>query len=283
MQMTVFAACVLLGVGAFAVLRPAKTSGQWNDEYSALVWNSAKVERQNRQVTLQSGELGVSSWGAPFEVVAKGHTVRVEAGSGVVRVAGDSVTVDVAEGVLSFDGTLQSATRASKSAAGLLGSRVAELESVAARPRRLVARAEQAVSERRFEDAVDAFAAVATSGSLDAEVANYKQGELELRQLAQPARALATFEAGEQRFAAGALSQERQLSAIESCVKLERWDEVERRTAAFLVSHVESERRDEVKVLHARALAARGDVSAACAELREVPAERATALRGVCR
>lgn len=283
LQVAAFATCIALGAGLFAVLRPVKTSGQWNDEYSALVWTSAKVERQNRQVALEGGELGVSSWGAPVEVVAKGHTIRVEAGSGVVRVAGDSVTVDVTEGVLSFDGTLREATRASKDAAGSLSNRVAEIESAAARPRRLVARAERAVSERRFEDAVDAFAAVATSGSLDAEVANYKQGELELRQLGRPARALATFEAGEQRFTSGALRQERQLSAIESCVKLERWVEVERRTSAFLENHADSERRDEVKVLHATALAARGDVSGACAELREVPADRATSLREVCR
>jgi hypothetical protein len=103
------------------------------------------------------------------------------------------------------------------------------VETPALRSRRLLRRAERAITEQRFDDASGDLETVATSGSLDAEVANFKKADLELRRLGNPTRALATLEAGEARFPTGALSQERQLTALESCAKLERWAEVERR------------------------------------------------------
>lgn len=280
------AGCAVLGVGLTELLRPKVTSGQWSDEHSAVVWTQAQaqVQAQSRRVALEHGDVAVSSWGAPLEVKAKGHLVQVESGVALVHVAGESVTVSVVEGVLSFDGTTQTASRsiAMPSAAGALLARVIALESPTARPQRLVFEAERAMTEQRFDDAARAFEEVAFSGSLEAEVANFKQGELELRRLEQPAKALETFEAGEARFPKGALSQERQLSAIESCVKLKDWSSVERRTKDFLLSHASSERAEEVALLHATALAARGDWMHACAELARLPKSQGNLLRAQC-
>jgi hypothetical protein len=246
-----FGACVALGVVATRALMPKDTSAQWSDAQSAVVWTQARASRTGHSVTLDRGEVAVSSWGAPVEVAAKGHVIRVDRGVVVVHVAGDSVTAEVVDGVLSFDGeTRQAGPRAVSSP---LVAALEALESPTAQPQRLSARAERAVAERRFEDAARAFAEVASSGSLDAEVANFKKGELELRELGRPEAALATFEAGDSRFSSGALSQERALSAIESCVKLSRWSEVEQRTAAFLARHADSERSEEVLGLHVQA------------------------------
>lgn len=203
-----------------------------------------------RHFLLERGELAVSSWGVPVEVKAGGHVVVVEHGVALVRVAGESVTAEVVEGALWFDGEERTNPRTPKTP---LSQRAVQLEGPEARPARLSALAELAQSERRFEDAAKAWAEVASSGSLDAEVANFKQGELELRELNRPLAALATFEAGEARFPAGALTQERQLSAIESCLRLGQWAEVSRRTSAFLASHPGSERADELRRLHERA------------------------------
>jgi hypothetical protein len=275
-----FCACVALGVVATRALLPRDTSAQWSDAQSAVVWTQARAARTERTVTLERGEVAVSSWGAPVEVAAKGHVIRVDRGVAVIRVAGDSVTAEVVDGVLSFDGeTRQAGPRPVSSP---LLATLEALESPTSRPQRLSARAERALAERRFEDAARAFAEVASSGSLDAEVANFKKGDLELRELSRPEAALATFEAGESRFPSGALTQERALSAIESCVKLGRWAEVEQRTASFLSRHADSERSEEVHLLHARAVGARGDWKTACVELSALPSERGASLRSQC-
>lgn len=274
-------ASIAVGVVVTRGLLPERDgAGRWGDEHSAVQWTQARATQQGRTLMLEHGAVAVSSWGAPFEVRAQGHVVRVERGVAVVHVAGESVTADAVEGALWFDGVERQA--AARAPVPALAQTIGDLESAGSRARRLVARAEQAVEERRFADAAAAFAEVASSGSLDAEVANFKKGELELRQLESPERALATFTAGEDRFPSGALTQERQLSALESCVKLSRWPEVERRTTAFLQRHAQSERADEVRGLHAQALAAQGDLPGACAELASLPLDRATSLRARC-
>jgi len=246
-------ASVLLGVVITRALLPRDTSHQWSDEQSAVVWTAARAERIERRVELQRGEVAVSSWGAKIDVAAKGHLISIEHGVAVIQVAGDSVTAEAIEGSLTFDGESRVARKPTTPSA--LVASVEALESPSARPVRLVARAEKAVTERRFADAVRAFDEVASSGSLDAEVANFKKGELELRELSKPDVALATFEAGETRFPSGALTQERQLSALESVVKLERWAEVERRATVFLSRFEDSERAEEVRGLRAQACA----------------------------
>ena len=271
---------VLLGAGVTrAVLRGQEADGQWHDGAASAVWSRAHIERSGHTLTLERGAVAVSSWGTPVEVHARSHVVVVERGVAIVQVAGESVTVELVEGALSFDGETRVAPTTT---ATLLSDAATRLDAPATRPLRLTARAETAERERRYDDAAKLWAEVAASGSLDAEVANFRQGELELRRLQQPARALATFDAGQARHPSGALTQERHLSAIESCVALARWDEVERRTAAFLEAHPQSERADEVRGLHARALLQRGASREACGELstlRDAP----TALLDACR
>ncbi len=257
---------------------------RWSDPHSAVLSTTARavLDPSSRRVTLESGEVALSSWGAPLELFAVGHTVRVERGVVVVRVAGDSVTVSPVEGVASFDGISVKATAASRIAAGALGQDVLSLESTTAQPRRLLARADAFITERDFPQAVSTLSAVAQLGGLDAEVALYKKGELELHQLSRPEAALDTFDDGDARFASGALRQERQLSAIEACVKLERWGAVLSRTEQFLSEHQASERADELRLLHASALAATGELKAACAEVARLPAGQGAELRASC-
>jgi len=242
------AASALVGVGVVKLVQSRTSSVEWSDERSAIAWNDARAQRTERRVTLEAGEVAVSSWGAPVEVAARGHVVRVEAGVTVVRVAGESVSVEVIEGALLLDGAEQVAKAKSVSSSPALTALEA-VETPALRSRRLLRRAERAITEQRFDDASGDLETVATSGSLDAEVANFKKADLELRRLGNPTRALATLEAGEARFPTGALSQERQLTALESCAKLERWAEVERRATDFLTQHPDSERRAEIEAL----------------------------------
>lgn len=242
------AASALVGVGVVKLVQSRTSSAEWSDERSAIAWSDARAQRTERHVTLESGEVAVSSWGAPVEVAARGHVVRVEAGVAVVRVAGDSVSAEVIEGSLLLDGAEHVAQAKSTVTSPALTA-LQQVESPALRSRRLLRRAERAITEQRFDDASGDLETVAASGSLDAEVANFKKAELELRRLGNPARALATLEAGEARFPSGALSQERQLTALESCAKLERWPEVERRATEFLAQHPDSERRAEIEAL----------------------------------
>jgi hypothetical protein len=286
MLIPVFAAAVLVGVSVTAlVLRPSSTDQRWNDSNAVVVWRAAhaSLDVQNRQVTVKSGEVALSSWGGPpLELRAAGHTVRVESGVAVVLVAGASVTVSPIDGAVWFDGTSMHANAASRTAAGELGREVLELESAVARPRRMLARADESVAEKNFDAAVATLSAVAELGTLDAEVALYKKGELQLRQLGRPEAALDTFDDGEARFVDGALTQERRLSALEACVKLSRWSAVVSRADAFLARHSDSERVDEVRLLHAGALAQLGDLKGACAEVAGLPAGLGAALRARC-
>lgn len=247
------AASMLVGVGVVKLVqsRNAVSSERWNDERSAIAWDGAKakLDKQTHAVTLEDGAVAVSSWGAPVNVNARGHQVRIESGLALIQVAGDEVSAEAIEGALLFDGQLHTARTKSESASDTVKA-VLAIETESLRARRLVKRAEQSVSEQRFEDAVRDLETVASSGTLDAEVANFKQAELELRKLNRPESALKTLGNGDAKFPRGALSQERQLSEIESLVKLERWSEVELNTSTFLTRFADSERADEVRRLH---------------------------------
>lgn len=248
------AASVLVGVVAVRALTPSpKTDGQFSDENTAVAWTSSIITRTDKHLTLEQGELAVSTWGAPVEVAVRGHVVKVERGVALVRAAGDSISAEVVDGALYLDGVEHKAQRGGAASTSPALSALEPLETPRMRSRRLVQRAEQAVTEQRFTEAVNDLTTVASSGTLDAEVANFKLAELELRRLGRTENALATLEAGEARFPHGALTQERQLSAIESCVKLERWAEVARRVDAFLEAHPDSERAAELQQLRDRA------------------------------
>jgi len=76
-----FCACVALGIVATSALMPKDTSAQWSDAQSAVVWTQARAALTGRTVTLDRGEVAVSSWGAPVEVAAKGTSSASTAGS----------------------------------------------------------------------------------------------------------------------------------------------------------------------------------------------------------
>lgn len=256
-------ASMLLGGLVTLQLLPRQRAGQWHEGPASVVWTSARVDRAARHFTLHSGALAVSTWGSPVEVQAGAHVVQVERGLAVVRVAGESVTAELVQGALLFDSEERTAPLVAPSP---LSDAAARLDEPSTAPLKLAARAAQAETEQRFEDAARSWAELAASGSLDAEVANFKQGELELRQLHRPEAALRTFAAGQARFARGALTQERQLSTLESQVALGRWADVEAGTTAFLAQHPQSERADELRLLHGRALWEVGQRARACAE-----------------
>jgi hypothetical protein len=245
------AASMLLGVAVVKLVQGrSTTSEQHRGERAVIAWADARATLDAPgHVTLERGAVAISAWGAPVEVAARGHVVHVEAGLALVSVVDDAVTAEVLEGALLFDGQTHVATSRGGTASALVDN-VLALESDSLRARRLVRRAEQSVADQRFDDAVKDLETVAASGTLDAEVANFKKAELELRKLNRPSAALDTLAAGDARFPTGALAQERQLTTIESLVKLERWPDVARNTSAFLARFADSERADEVRRLH---------------------------------
>lgn len=248
-----FALSALIGIGTVQLLKPHERAFDFHDEHSSVVAEHAVIEHENNRFTLHRGTVAVSSWGAPIEVISNGHSITVESGLIIVRVAGEQIEVEIFSGTALVDSERREA-RGSGSPSALLEA-VKSNESPRARQARSLAEADRAADESRFTEAVQRYAEVASSGSLDAEVANYKQAELELRELKNPARALELFRDGDARFPRGALSQERALSAIESCVRLAQWPSVAERTADFLITFPESERRAEVQKLHDDALA----------------------------
>ncbi len=246
----VLAGALAVSMLAVAVLFPRTGDGRWHEGAVSAAWANARLERTGNTLRLERGELAISTWGTPVEVRAGSHTIVVERGVAIVQVASESVTVDLVEGSLLFDGESRSAPRRAPTP---LSDAAMALDEPPAKFLRLTATAERAEADQRFEDAVKTWKELAASNSLDAEVANFKEGELELRKLNQPALALVTFDEGEGRHPRGALTQERQLSAIESCLALNRFDEVARRTSEFLAAHPDSERTAELKALQTRA------------------------------
>ncbi|MFO0598104.1 MAG: hypothetical protein U0228_22570 [Myxococcaceae bacterium] len=246
-------ASVTVGAIATQAYRATRTtSEQWSDDQSAIAWVDAKATRHERSVVLERGELAVSSWGAPIEVRAGGHVFQVEGGVAVIRVAADSATAEVIEGAVLVDGKAELARPGT--APSPLVAAVESLESKPARSRRLLRRAELALSENRVTAAVEDLGEVASSGTLDAEVANFRRAELQLRRLDDAAGAVQTLEDGERLFAHGALSQERELTQLEALAKLERWVRVVAVCDAFLERHPGSERAKEVRALRAMAV-----------------------------
>jgi len=246
----VLAGALAFSMLAVVVMLPRTSDGQWHQGAVSMAWAAARVDHTGQLVTLKEGELAISAWGTPVEVHAASHTIVVERGVAIVRIAGESVNVDLVEGSLLFDGESRSAPRRASTP---LSDAAMALDEPPAKFLRFTATAERAEADQRFEAAAKTWKAIASSGSLDAEVANFKQGELELRKLNQPALALATFDEGEDRHPRGALTQERQLSAIESCFALNRWADVAQRTSEFLAAHPDSERAVELRALQTRA------------------------------
>jgi hypothetical protein len=253
------AGCAAAAV-ALVTLWPRAESLEVRGDGFAFVSSRARVEQQGATLTLRSGRLVVSAWQTPVTVKANARTVLVDTAVASVEVAGEQVSVAAVEGVVLVDGE--------RAAPGDVGGddvrRLRALESAEAPVLRAEADAERATAEQRWDDASRSLSVVATSGSLKAEAALLKRGELELRQLKQPARALASFDEGDQRFPEGTLGPERALSALEAAVALSRWPQAVERADRFLSRFPASERSDEVRGVKAAALHAQGLTKDAC-------------------
>jgi hypothetical protein len=260
-------AVAALAVLAFVWLRPRTVNHA--AEGFAYAAASARFEADDRQLVLRSGRLEVSSWGTPIVVKAGSTRVDVESAVAVVEVAGEHVSVRVAEGTILIDGVPQTATAQSRAEAGALNA-LGVLEPSDARVLRAEAAAERASREHRWAEAKAALDVVAGSSSLRAESALLKRGELELRQLGDPAAALGSFDEGDARFPSGALAMERALSALEASVAQAQWTDVEARCDRFLARFPQSNRRAEVLTVRAAALHAQGRLSDACAAAAEL-------------
>lgn len=270
------------------VLWPRAEPGEsktWRTDGSVVSVEDARVayEPASNTVTLERGTLTASVWSGPaLHVRALARHIEVDSAVVAVSVAGDSVTVTPLTGSVLVDGERVESTSATRERAAPQAAHIEALEPKEAKALRAATIAERALESRRFEDAARAFDEVAKSGSLGAEAALLRKGEVELRNLDAPGRALATFEQGDAHFPGGSLAHERALSALEALSSLRRWADVEARSARFLTGFPDSERANDVKMLHATALFELDRRAEACAEVRELTHDSAAALRARC-
>lgn len=248
-----FAALALVAAAVLAfVLWPQEVTKTWATAGSVVALRdaTARFDAKKNVLELTQGTVVASVWAAPpLRLMVRGRQVEVEAAELVVRVAGDTVVIAPTRGWVLVDGVTFEATDATRAQAGL------EVQAIAARlpadvaTRRASHRAELALEARQWETAVAALDEVGHSGALAAEAAALRKGELELRALHDPARALTTFDDVAARFPAGSLAQERELSALEAEVALRRWRDAAARARLFLANYPDSERALEVRRL----------------------------------
>lgn len=265
------AAVVALGLAA-VLAWPRGETRTWRTSGSVLTVADARVDYApaTHQLTLLRGRLSASVWGGPpLRVSVRGHLVEVEAAVLVVDAAGDAVTISPVRGFVLVDGERVEATEATRAAAGATG--LEALEPPQAPSLRAAKLVELALEARRWEDAALALGELAGAQTLQAEAALVQKGAVELRQLGDPARALATFDEAAQRFPRGSLGQERELSALEAAVALAHFEDVRARAQRFLVSYPRSERALEVRRALMVALWELGDRAQACAQAAESP------------
>ena len=242
---------VALAVGvaalvALAVFWPRTVSTSQAVDGFAFVATDARFEQLGSHFTLREGRLAVSAWGAPVVIDSKGQHIEVDSAMAVVEVAGDRVLVQGVEGAVVIDGERHQATEGSRTAAGDVGALLA-LEGMEAPLARAEGIATSAMQAQRWDDASRALSVVAKSSSLRAEAALLKRGELELRHLEQPLRAIASFDEGDARFPDGTLSMERSLSALEATVTTRQWEAAVLRADRFLTRFAATDRSAEVR------------------------------------
>lgn len=257
-------------VAVAVVLVPRGESRAQTGDGFAWVSSDARLEQDGATLTLRSGRVVVSAWQTPVTVKAGRQQVVVDAAIASVEVAGDQTSVRALEGVVLVDGE-RVASRPAEPALTAELDRVRALESPEAPVLRAEVEAERATVEQRWDDASRSLSVVATSSSLRAESALLKRGELELRQLKQPARALASFDEGDARFPSGSLAPERALSALEASVAQTNWPDAVTRADRFLERFPANERADEVRGVKAAALHAQGRTGEACALAKKLP------------
>jgi hypothetical protein len=275
------AAAVALAVVAW----PRTDSTTWRTDGSVVAVQDARFsfDAPTNTLTLERGTVTASVWSGPaLHVVAHGRRVEVEAAVVVVSVAGDVVTVTPVEGAVLVDSQRVEASQESRARATPQAAPVQALEPKDAKAQRASTLAQRALESHRYEDAARAFDEVARSGTLGAEAALLRKGDVELRHLAAPERALSTFTEGDARFPDGSLGPERGLSTLEALAELRRWGDVEARAARFLADFPSTERRQDVVRLRAQALFELGRPADACREVRELTGDSAQPLRARC-
>ncbi len=241
------------------LLRPEPQTFHGTNDVISLREGHATWNPGANEVTLERGVLEASVWGTPaLRVRVKGRLIETTGAVLLVRTAGESVSIVPVRGTLLVDGQLMEATEATRREAGPTSIEALEPRDAAAR------RAAQALEAKQWEAADRALDEVASAGTLGAEAALLQKGELELRTLADPKRALTTFEAAAARFPQGNLAQERELSSLEAEFALARFEAVATRAANFLTRFPDSERATDVRRLQVRALLAVGRRAEAC-------------------
>ncbi|MEW5742389.1 MAG: hypothetical protein AB1938_25960 [Myxococcota bacterium] len=270
------AAAVVVAVVAW----PRTESKTWRTDGSVVSVQDARFsyDAPSHTFTLEEGTLTASVWQGPaLHVRAGGKHVEVQAAVVSISVAGEAVTVTPVEGFVLVEG--QRVEAPAKPSSPPLD--VTALEPKEAKAQRAAALAEDALQHGRYEDAARAFEVVAKSGTLGAEAALFRKGEVELRHLS-PERALATFAEGDARFPSGSLGPERALSSLEALAGLQRWSDVEARAVRFLADFPASERADDVKALHATALFGLGRAAEACNEVGALGGRAPSVLQERC-
>lgn len=255
-----------------------------SDDYAVAV-DSARYEwnEATRTLSLERGAVTASAWkGAPLRILARGRVIAVEAAVVDVAVAGDDVTITPVQGAVLVDSQRVVATQPLAGAQAQRAQALTPLEPPDVDTQRASTTADRALERQDYDEAVRALDVVGHSGRLGAEAALFRKGEVELRQLKTPDRALATFDDGDALFPAGSLSHERGLSALEALAGLHRWDDVEARAARFLADFPQSERLQDVRRLHVQALFELGRGAEACREVRGLTGDSAETLRARC-
>jgi hypothetical protein len=251
---------VALAAGlALLVLRPQPQTLRGTNDVLSLTDGHADWNPKTNEVTLDHGVLEASVWGAPpLRLHVKGRLIETSGAVLRVRTAGDSVTIEPIRGSLLVDGQLLESSEATRREAGPTTVEALEPRDAPSR------RAAQALEAKQWEAADRALDEVARSGALGAEAALLQKGELELRTLSDPKRALSTFAAAAERFPQGNLVQERELSSLEAEFALERFEAAAARATTFLASFPTSERTADVRRVQVRALLKLGRHAEAC-------------------
>jgi hypothetical protein len=255
----------------------------WETTHCAVSVRKAKASfnAARDELTLEHGQASVSVWsGPPLHILVQGHAIEVESASLLVRIAGDSVVIAPTRGSVEVDGQRLDSSEATRALAGDLG--LVGLEPYDAEERQANHRAALALERGQWEAAATALGEAGQAGTLAAEAALVRKGELELRTLADPVRALSTFEALAARFPKGNLAQERELSSLEAEVALARWPAVQRRAEGFLAAWPASERTLEVRRVLAAAELQQGAQAEGCAQVRQLPRGFAPELEEAC-
>jgi TolA-binding protein len=236
--------------------------------------------------------------GQRFTLAARGYAIVVLGTKFHVRVADDSVGVDVDEGLVEVrrgwrsirvgsgeSWTSPSVRRAAPAPAPRTGgppavpsppvalaSAAAPVPAVAepvaadgpaTGPRPTVAmdrfaEARMALGEGRPEAALDILAALARGVGPAAENAAYEIGRVHADHLLRPRNAITAWRRYRQRFPRGLLRVEADISILETLAKIGDIDDALAEADAFVQRHPDSERRDEVVRIADRLRAARG-------------------------